>query len=88
TMARLLFDGDAGTGSYSVFFGDLAPKLVAPSPNELVLNGRKQWKPEGGFTCTTYQALQPLSAHKYDMLSTDAVIRKFGQFKREAEAAQ
>ena len=88
TMARLLFDGDAGTGSYSVFFGDLDPKLVAPSPNELVLNGRKQWKPEGGFTCTTYQALQPLSAHKYDMLSTDAVIRKFGQFKREAEAAQ
>ena len=88
TTARILFDGAAGTPSYSIYFGNLDPKLPAPPPDGLILNGRKEWKPEGGFTCTTYQALQPLSEHKYEMLSTDAVIQKFALFKKEAEAGQ
>ena len=85
TQFRVVFDGAAGPGAYLVFFGNLGTNLP-PVPAGVSTFGRKEWAPTGGYTCVSFDQIQPFNRN--DLVSRDIVFGKWDELRRAAEAAE
>lgn len=85
THFRVVFDGAAGPGAYLIYFGNLTEPLPAV-PQGVSLFGRKEWAPVGGYTCVSFDQLQPFNRN--DLVSRDLVLAKWEELRRAAEAAE
>lgn len=84
TQFRVVFDGAAGPGAYFVFFGDISTNLPTV-PAGVSAFGRKEWAPAGGYTCVSFDQIQPFNRN--DLVSRDIVLAKWDELRRAAEVA-
>jgi len=84
TRFRVIFDGDGGTGQYSIYLGNLSPQLP-PAPQGVSELGRKEWRPKGGFTCASYDPLGPVDGRA--MLNMKNVLSYYDKVIEQAQAA-
>ncbi len=85
TQFRVVFDGAAGPGAYLVFFGNISTNLP-PVPPGISAFGRKEWAPAGGYTCVSFDQIQPFNRN--DLVSRDIVLAKWDELRRAAETAE
>ncbi|MEN9575109.1 MAG: hypothetical protein RL514_2964 [Verrucomicrobiota bacterium] len=85
TQFRVVFDGAAGPGAYLVFFGNSSTNLP-PVPPGISAFGRKEWSPAGGYTCVSFDQIQPFNRN--DLVSRDIVLAKWDELRRAAETAE
>lgn len=82
--ARIIFDGSAGPGEYSIFFGNFSPdRTTFP---EVALPGHGDWLPSGGFTVTNYAETLPLL--KSQILGKNAARASFERAQASARGLQ
>ncbi len=87
-QARILFDGSAGPGVFTLTFGTLRVDMPPVPPDGLVLFGRVDWRPEGGFSCTTYKSVKPRAELKPRLMTGGQVLETVDAIRAEAEARQ
>ena len=94
---RVVFDGNAGPGTYLIYFGNLVSKVLPPVPDGVSAFGaaspkaRKDWLPQGGFTCTSFDPIEKIE--RADLVNLDQVVKAYenirvrvaGAEKKEAE---
>ncbi|GDY20768.1 hypothetical protein LBMAG56_21140 [Verrucomicrobiota bacterium] len=85
TQFRVVFDGAAGQGTYHVYFGNLGTNLP-PVPAGVSAFGRKEWAPTGGYSCVSFDQIQPFNRN--DLVSREIVLGKWDELRRAAEAAE
>ncbi|HYG75480.1 MAG TPA: PQQ-binding-like beta-propeller repeat protein [Planctomycetota bacterium] len=82
---RIIYDGEAGPGVYSIYFGNLSPKLPPP-PAGISDFGRKEWQPRGGFTAKSYDPLAPVDGRA--LLNLKNVMAYYETVIARAQAAE
>jgi outer membrane protein assembly factor BamB len=85
TKFRVIFDGDSGPGAYSIFIGNLSPQLPS-TPQGVSELGRKDWKPKGGFTSTSYDPLGPVNGR--ELLNLKNVLSYYDKVIEQAQTAE
>lgn len=84
-MFRVVFDGAAGPGTYLIYLGNLATDLPAVPPGVSPF-GRKDWAPTGGYSCVSFDQIQPFNRN--ELVSRDIVLAKWDELRRAAETAE
>lgn len=85
--ARIIFDGAAGVGKYTVYFGNLSSKLPEP-PAGISEFGNADWKPKGGFTCTSYDPAVTGPVDGKQLVSLEKMLSYYEQIVKNAQAAE
>ena len=89
---RVLFDGNSGTGTYRVYFGNLIDKLLPPVPGGVSQfgaespKGRKDWMPQGGFACISFDPIEKID--RLDMVSLEQVTKAYDTIRVRVDAAE
>ncbi len=85
--ARVIFDGAGGVGKYTVYFGNLSSKLPEP-PVGISEFGRADWKPKGGFTCTSYDPAVTGPVDGKQLVSLEKMLSYYEKVVQNAQAAE